>query len=113
MVRRVLTADGCRSEPPRSIFAAPPVETTNEILVEADRSGDRSVYDRDAKVAHWFRCINVAKSRNGSMGMAAQVYKQKYGEFPPDDFPMIPERWAWKKKATELYPDFGKRRQKA
>lgn len=96
-------------KPPRSIFAPPPVEARNEILTEAERDG-RGEWSRDQKVQHWLRCLGVAASRDGTFGQAGMIYKQKYGEFPKDDFPAMPQRWQWKRKVADVYPNFQRRR---
>lgn len=101
------------SKPPRSIFAAPPVNAEDELLTEAERGGDQSVWSEDQKRKHWLRCLGVAARRNGSFGMAAQIYKQKYSEFPGDGFPCIPERWEWKSKVVDKYPNFGRKKESA
>ena len=95
-------------QPPRSLFKAPPVAQENELLIEAERGGEK-VYAREEKVKHWFRCLGVAKARDQTFGSAAQIYKRKYGVFPPEDFPCIPERDQWKKKVREVFPNFGRR----
>lgn len=102
-------------KPPRSIFAPPPVETTNELLVEADRKAERRDYSKDLKIEHWMRCLYMTANRgngNGTFGMAAQVYKQKFGEFPGSDFPNMPARskQAWKRPVAEVHPNFRKKK---
>jgi superfamily II DNA or RNA helicase len=96
--------------PPKSIFAPDPVRPANELLVEAERGGDRAVYEREERVKHWIRCLGVAKAQSGTFGRAAQIYKRKYGAWPGDDFPGLPGRWQWQAKVADLYPDFGRRR---
>lgn len=96
-------------KPPRSIFAPPPVDARNEILTEADRDGSRGEWSHDQKVQHWLRCLGVAANRNGTFGMAGAIYKQKYDEFPKDDFPCIPPRYGWKQRVADVYPKFRRR----
>lgn len=93
------------SKPPKSIFAPPPVESTNEILVEADRNGDRSVYDKEEKISHWFRCLQVAIKRNGNFLQASAIFKQKYGHFPDSDYPCLPGWHERREKVSSVYPD--------
>lgn len=100
------------SKPPRSIFAPPPVDASNESLTEAERGGDKGIWTKEEKVKHWLRCLAVAAQRNGTFGMAAQIYKSKYSAWPDGDFPCIPERWEWKTKVLDRYPNF-KRTKKA
>lgn len=76
--------------PPRSVFSPPPVKTTGEILTEAERDQQAQVYSHAEKVTHWWRCLGAALKRHGSYGMAAQIYKRKYGEWPERGFPMYP-----------------------
>ena len=84
-------------KPPRSIFAPNPVDTTNELLTEAERRvATSSNGDRSERIQHWYRCLAVARKRNGTYGMAAQVYRRKYGSWPEESFPSMPERWEWK-----------------
>ncbi len=98
-------------KPPRSVFAPPPTETREgELLVEADRDVDRSAWVRDEKIKHWWRCLATAKNRDGTFAMAGVIYKRKYGEYPGDDFPCVPPRDGWRRKISESYPEFGKRR---
>ncbi len=98
------------AKPPRSIFAPDPVRPANELLTEAERNGNRSADDREARVRHWFLSITVAKKRNGTFLMAAQIYKQKYSTFPPDDFPCNPPWSDRRKKITDVYPNWGNRK---
>lgn len=115
MLFKGLTCPQCGKmpqKPPRSIFAAPPVENTDELLIEAERNGT-GVYSRDEKVKHWLRCCGVAANRNGTFGQAAAIYKQKYGDWPDGDFPCVPERWEWKTKVLEKYPNFKRGRKAA
>lgn len=98
------------AKPPKSIFAAPALDATNEVLTEAERGHTRSVFVREERVQHWLRCLATALHRNGSFGMAAQVYRRKYDGWPDDDFPCMPENRRWKDKVSDVYPDFGKRR---
>jgi len=96
------------SKPPRSIFAPPPVEHSNEVLTEADR-GQRDVYGREEKVKHWLRCLAVAANRNDTFAMASQIYRQKYGQWPEDGFPCLPGYGRHKDKVADVYPKFRKR----
>jgi DNA repair protein RadD len=94
-------------QPPRSIFAPPPVRPRNELLVEADRAGRAD--DRDERVRHYLRCVGAAKNRGGTFTQAAAIYKQKYGEYPPDDFPCNPSWDQRRQRVVDVYPDFGRR----
>jgi len=96
-------------KPPRSIFAPPPQEHSNELLVEADRNS-ASVFSQDEKIKHWLRCLGVAAQRNGSFCMAAHIYKNKYGDFPDNSFPCIPPRTGWKGKILDTYPSFKRKK---
>jgi superfamily II DNA or RNA helicase len=98
--------------PPKSIFDPEPVRPTNEMLEEADRGGDRAAYARDELVAHWTRCIAVAYHQGGPFAMALAIYRRKYGKdvWPDDDFPFMPQRFEWRMKVKDKYPNFGKRR---
>jgi DNA repair protein RadD len=98
------------SKPPRSIFAPPPQDSTDELLVEADRNGDRSVYEREEKIKHWFRCLGVAASRNGTFAMASAIYRKKYNEWPSEDFPC---RARYDLRVSEVYPKFKRGRKDA
>ena len=101
-------------KPPRSIFAAPKIDSTNELLVEADREdreAKKGLYARDEQIRHWIRCVAVAKSKGGTMGMAAQMFKTKYKFYPDPDFPCYPPNpygGDWKKKVTEVFHNFGR-----
>jgi superfamily II DNA or RNA helicase len=92
-------------KPPKSVFAPPDIEQSSEILTEADRSGQQA-YSREEKVRHWMRCLRAAAKRDKSFGMALAIYKKKYPEFPGDDFPCVPQRWQWKYKVCQVYPQF-------
>jgi DNA repair protein RadD len=94
------------AKPPRSLFAPPPVDSSDELLTEVDRRQKSDVWSHDEKVKHWLRCLGVAGARNGTFGMASAIYKQKYSEWPGDDFPCIPARYEWKTKVLDKYPDF-------
>ncbi len=103
------------AKPPRSIFAPPPMETNGELLTEAERGGSKDVYAREEQIKHWLRCLGVTGRKNGSFGMAAQIYKQKYGEFPGNDFPCIPgySSASWKRKVADVHPGFAGRKARA
>lgn len=98
------------SKPPKSIFAPPPVDASDELLVEADRKQKTDPFSIDEKIKHWKVCLGAAAARNGSLGQAAQIYKRKYNEFPRNDFPYMPERWEWQKKVIEKFPGFDRKR---
>lgn len=97
-------------KPPKSIFAPPDVESTNEILTEAERGGPKDVFGRQQKVDHWFRCLGVAARKGGTFTMASAIYKQKYNEWPGQDFPCLP-RWNDRRRAVaDIYPNFARRK---
>lgn len=99
---------------PKSLFAPPSVQSSNELLVEAERGAPRSDFSQEEKKRHWLRCLAVAKSRSGTFGMAAQIYKTKYKEWPGEDFPCFAPLDGsyygadWKAKVSDVYPNFGK-----
>lgn len=99
-------------KPPRSIFAAPPVDASNELLVEADRKAGTGIFSKEQKVKHWLRCLGVAAQRNGTFGQAGAIYRQKYDEFPGDDFPCVPDRSGWKTKVVDVHPQFKRSKKK-
>ncbi len=94
------------SKPPRSIFAAPPMDISGEVLTEAERQTVAQMNSHDEKVKHWMRCLGVASQRNGTFGMAGAIYKTKYSEWPGDNFPCVPDRGGWKTKILDVYPNF-------
>lgn len=100
---------GAPVKPPVSIFAPPPVETTNELLTEAERSSRSLAFSDAAKRAHWIICLQVAKKRNGTFGMAAKIYIQKYNEWPGQDFHHVPSRKGWKAKVGDVLPNLGRK----
>lgn len=101
------------AKPPRSIFAAPEVDSSNELLVQVDRDQQTGVFGREEQIQHWYRCLATAKKRDGTFTMASAIFKQKYGKYPDEDFPHLPE-WSQRKcKVTELYPDFGAKKVEA
>ena len=55
------------AKPPKSIFTPPPVDTTGELLVEAERNGERNGYSLEEKIRTWFACLATAKKRNGTI----------------------------------------------
>jgi DNA repair protein RadD len=93
-------------KPPRSIFAPPPMEPSDEMLVEAERTG--GVWSEEQKIKHWLRCVAVAANRNGSFGMARVLFQKKYGEWPGEEYPCNCNRW--KMKVEEVYPDFKRKK---
>ncbi len=95
-------------KPPKSIFAPPPIDTTNELLVEADRQAGREDFSREERMKTWWASLMTAKKRNGSIGMARAIYQRKYKEYPPDDFPLCQHRWD--KKVSEAAPNMGRRK---
>ena len=97
------------SKPPKSLFAPPPVEASDELLTEVEREQILPAFSTDEKIKHWIRCIAVTFNRHGTFGMAAQIYKKKYKEWPKDEFPCMPERWQWKQPIASVYPNFGKK----
>ena len=96
------------SKPPKSIFAPKEQDATHEILTEAER-GQRVECDREEKISHWFRCLQVAKKRGSNFLMASSIFKQRYRHFPPDDFPMMPDWSQRRHRIEDVYPDFGRR----
>jgi superfamily II DNA or RNA helicase len=96
------------TKPPKSIFAPPPIDAANQLLVEADRLAGRGDFSRDQKMNTWWAALATAKKRNGSIGMARQIYHRKYQEYPPDDFPLCQHRWNTPVSAAA--PNLGKRR---
>jgi len=78
------------SKPPRSLFAPPPVDASDELLVEAILNGQRPAASREEMVEHWHRCLAVAKKRGGNYKMASVIFKRKYKRWPGDDFPKMP-----------------------
>ena len=98
------------SKPPKSIFAPPPVRPRNELLTEVERNGHAVNVSLEEKIQHWFRCLSVAVKRNGPFTMASAIFKQKYGEWPGDDFPMLPSWDFRRRKVREVYPDFGRKK---
>lgn len=103
-------------KPPRSVFDPPPVSRRQEMLVEADRHDGslREKMERDQRVKHWYRCLAGAYHQRGSFGMAAQVYRRRYGEWPGNDFPHMPARNEWQMRVCDKHPDFtARKRQKS
>jgi DNA repair protein RadD len=101
------------AKPPRSIFEPPPVDASNELLVEADRKAERGVFSKDEKIKHWLICLGVSANSNGDFKKASVIYKKKYNEWPGDDFPCLP---SWKdrgNKVADMYPKFIRRKQHA
>ncbi len=104
------------SKPPRSIFASlpDPVDASDELLVAADRNGDgHGAWARDQQIKHWFLCLTVAANKGGNFKMASAIWKNKYHDWPPNDFPCMPGWRDMDKKVTELYPKFSRRKAKA
>ncbi len=97
------------AKPPRSIFAPPPVESRNELLTEAERKQFDKTFSKDEKIAHWLRCLAVAANKNGNVKMASVIFKQKYKEWPADDFPCMPPWHDRERKVGDLYPNFRRR----
>lgn len=96
-------------KPPKPIFAPPPMRPRDEMLTEAER-GQYEASDLKWKTQTWLACLGTAKKRNGNFLMASAIYKEKCGEYPPDDFPLNPGWSERRKKISEVYPDFGKRK---
>lgn len=99
------------AKPPKSVFAPPPVRARDEVLTEAERAHDARLYSREEKIAHYLRCLGVAASRGGSFTQAAAIYRNKYKEWPGDDFPCNPSWNDRRKRIADVYPKF--RRQRA
>jgi hypothetical protein len=109
-----LTCPGCGRmpvKPPRSIFTPPPIRTENDPLYEAERARDREVYSAEEKKKHWMRCLGVAARRNGNFKMASVIYKQKYSEWPPSDFPCMPPFDRRGEKVADVYPGFARKKE--
>jgi DNA repair protein RadD len=96
------------TKPPRSIFAPPPLERTNELITEAERGGDRAAFSKDEKIKHWMRCLGVAARKNGTFAMASVIFKQKYNEWPDKDFPCQAGYGQNKAKVADVYPGFAR-----
>jgi DNA repair protein RadD len=97
------------SKPPRSIFAAPEMDSRNELLTEVDRSIQHE-FSREQQITHWKICLAVAAKKNGTFGMASQIFKRKYGKFPDSTFPDMPPRNGWKFRVTDVKPGYGKKK---
>ena len=97
-------------KPPRSIFAPPAIDASDELLTECDRKQEAGAFSRESKIKTWLACLGVAANRNSTFGMAGAMYRKKYNEFPGDDFPCVPERWRWKERVAERYPQFARRK---
>jgi superfamily II DNA or RNA helicase len=89
------------SKPPKSVFEAPPVRPRNELLTEAER-GQQAEADAGEKIGTWFACLAVAKKRNGTFKMASTIFKNKYGQWPPADFPHMPPWGERGRKVAEV-----------
>lgn len=98
------------SKPPKSIFAAPPVDCSNEILTEAERGGQRQVDSRDERIKHWLRCVAASFYKGGSFKQASVIFKRKYNEWPDDNFPCLPPWSERGRPVREVYPEFGKKK---
>lgn len=96
-------------KPPRSVFAPVMVDSTDELLIEAERNGT-GVFSDESKIEHWKRCLAIAAHRGGPFTMASAMWKRKYGDWPPDDYPMMPGWDKRRMKVTDVYPGFGKRK---
>ncbi len=96
------------TKPPKSIFEPPPIDSTNELLVEADRQAGTGDFSREMKMKTWWAALMTAKKRNGSIGMARQIYYRKYKEYPPGDFPLCQHRWDT--KVSQAAPNMGRRK---
>ena len=68
------------------------------------------MFAREVKVQHWLRCLAVAANRNGTFGMASQMYRRKYAEWPPRDFPCVQGPGGHVRKVADVYPKFRKKR---
>ena len=97
-------------KPPKSIFAAPGVDGTNELLVAADRQNATGDFSREERIRHWFRCLGVAARKGGPFTMASAMYKRKYNEFPEQNFPCLPGWDRRRMKITDIYPNFARRK---
>lgn len=96
-------------KPPRSVFA-PPLDYTDEMLTEAERGQAAREWSEDAKIKTWWACLFTSVKRNGNFKMASAMYHKKYGEWPGDHFPCLPN---WNLRGTrikELYPNIGKKK---
>lgn len=92
-------------KPPKSIFQPDPVDVSNALLIEAERSGKNPAeVERQMKIQHWVICLRTAKKKNSTPGMAAQIYRRKYNCMPDRDFPYMPKYGQWKTKVSELFP---------
>lgn len=99
------------AKPPRSLFEATPVESEDEMLLEVDRKKmGHGIYSREERIKHWLRCVGVAKARLGTFQMAAMIYKNKYDDWPLDDFPCTPGAGKWHLKVVAVFPDFGRKK---
>jgi hypothetical protein len=96
-------------KPPRSVFAPVMADGTNELLIEAEREGT-GVFSLEAKIDHWKRCVAMTARKGGTFVMASCIYKRKYGEWPGNGFPMMPDWSKRRMKITDVYPNFGSRK---
>lgn len=95
-------------KPPKSIFAPPPIDSANQLLVEADRAAGTGDFSREMRMKTWWGALMTAKKRNGTIGMARQIYNRKYNEYPPDDFPLCQHRW--NTPVAQAAPNMGRRK---
>ena len=98
------------AKPPKSIFAPQAIDGSNEVLVEADRQAGAGDFSREEKEKHWWICLRVVANKGGPFTMASAIYKQKYGEYPPKDFPCLPGWDRMRERVADVYPNLLRRK---
>jgi superfamily II DNA or RNA helicase len=79
-----------------------PVALRRQLLTEVDRSL-APLEQRAARERYWRTCLYTMARTGRTLGAASQMYRRRYHEWPPADFPHSPHRsQCWRKVADVL-----------
>lgn len=93
---------GCGAKLPRKMM---PPALRNQLLTEVER-GLTPERQREWRVRFWHGCLATMAYKGGTCGAAAQMYRRKYGEWPPGDFPNVAGAGRSRDRVADVYPQY-------
>lgn len=86
-----------------------PAAVRNQLLTEVER-GLTPERQREWRVRFWHGCLACMAHKGGTLGAASQMYRRRYGEWPPADFPNPSSAYQAKRRVADVYPQYLERR---
>lgn len=82
-----------------------PTAVKNQLLTEVEKTLTEE-QKRETRIRYWRSCLAIMARKDRTMGAASQMYRQRYKEWPPDDFPHAPTKSDCWRKVAEVYPQY-------